>query len=204
VEVQVSDAVCERRPASAIDDRLRGIETRQRRLLRLITAGCLLVPLVLAVMGAGKRPRIDAEEVVIRDAAGRVRIRMGMVDTTEAPVLGGRVGTGSSRPPEVKKGKGPGVFLYAEDGTPAAELLLFVDGAPSLVLRDAEGASHARLAVDPLGSAHLAFTHRKGDAGEDSAFLAVQADRGPYLWLADSTGKAFEAAPRPGTVTVSK
>jgi hypothetical protein len=155
-------------------------------------------------MGARSRQRIEAEEVVIRDAAGRVRIRLGMVDTTEAPVLGGRVGTGPSHAPEIKKGKGPGVFLYAEDGTPAAELLVFLDGAPSLTLRGAGGASHARLAVAPLGSAHLAFTHRKGDSGEDRAFLAVQADRGPYLWLVDSTGKAFEAAPRPGTVMGSR
>jgi hypothetical protein len=123
---------------------------------------------------------------------------MGVVDTTEAPALGGRTGTGPGGAPEVKKGKGPGIFLYGEDGAPAAELLVFVDGAPSLMLRNAGGASQARLAVDSLGSAHIALRRRK-DSGEDSAFLAVQADRGPYLWLVDSTGKAFEATPQPVT-----
>jgi hypothetical protein len=199
VEGELSDGVCaERLEASRIDERLRGVETRQRRLSRLMKVACLLLPLGLVGMGARSKQRIDAEEVVIRDAAGRVRIRMGIVDTTEAPVLGGRVGTGPAGAPEIKKGKGPGIFLYAEDGTPAAELLVFLDGAPSLMLRNAGGAGQARLAVDPLGSAHITFRHRK-DSGEDSAFLAVQTDRGPYLWLVDSTGKAFEATPQPVT-----
>ncbi len=187
----------ERSDIDTLRERLDALEARHRRMYRAVTAAAVAVVATLA-LGAARKHRVEADEIVVRDEAGTVRLRLGMVDTTESPVLGGRVGAGSAEPPALRKGRGPAITMFGADGSQAAEIVVYVDGHPSLRLRSPNGGSEAHLAVDPLGSAHLAFTRGPRDHG-DFAFLGIQADRGPYVWLVDGRGGSFSAAPQPVT-----
>jgi hypothetical protein len=147
----------------AILTRLERLERQQRRWRALAIAGVLGLSAV-ALMGQKHAGRtVEAERFVLRDAAGRARAELVIVDEKEhsvalrfkdpdgmprltvgtengAAVLAVNEQGGKLRAGLVVLPHGaPGLSLYDSTGKPRAELNLNRDGAPALTFNDRDG-----------------------------------------------------------------
>ena len=67
----------ERSDIDTLRERLDALEARHRRMYRAVTAAAVAVVATLA-LGAARKHRVEADEIVVRDEAGTVRLRLGM------------------------------------------------------------------------------------------------------------------------------
>jgi hypothetical protein len=134
--------------AEAIDEtahRLDELEASYRRNLKLLTlvgGVSILVLAILAITGLQSDPRIEADEIVIRDAGGRARM---MLYVSEA-----------------EGDRGPRLVLMDEDGTTRTKLALN-DAAFGLFLMDQNRKIRSQFAMGQSGP-NMILTDTRGKA----------------------------------------
>ncbi|MDX1673634.1 MAG: hypothetical protein R3314_02435 [Longimicrobiales bacterium] len=196
----------------SVDYRIREVEARLARrldaaesqrvqvkwLARLMGAGvvALLIALVFVVtMAAGDHESLTAgslhaEELVLRDAAGVTRGRLGIDEDGRVQFsLSDRDGRARMRLAVLGDGS-PGLTITDAETRPRAVLGYLPDGTTSLVFADAEGISRAVVGLGPDGSTHALFADR---TGQIRTLVGVGADGVPSVSLVE--GDQVVAAP---------
>lgn len=169
---------------SPLDYRIREVEARLARRLdalesqrlklrwlsRLMGVGLVVTLLALVVilrkasgnhdaLTAGK---LFAQEIVLRDADGVTRGRLGLDHDGRVEFsLSDSDGRGRIRLTVLADGS-PGLTITDADARPRAVLGYLPDGTTSLVFADSEGVSRAVLGLGPDGSTHALFADRTG------------------------------------------
>jgi len=133
----------------ALAQRLEKVEQQNRRLKRV---GVVVLALAVAgiIMGQampGAR-KVEAEEFVLRDAAGNVRAEL--VAFKDGLALTLLDESGKSRATLAVDKPGPRLSLYDENGKPRARLAVYEDG-PALILLDENGMFRVSLLVRKAG-----------------------------------------------------
>jgi hypothetical protein len=155
-----------------LDRRLAVLESQRDRLqwmARLMGAAFVGTLIALAIVlrtgsadGALATRSLSTEEVVLRDADGVTRGRLGTDPDGRAQfTLSDREGRGRIRLTVLADGS-PGVTISDADARPRAVLGYLPDGTTSLVLADAQGTSRAVVGLEPDGSTHALFADRSG------------------------------------------
>jgi hypothetical protein len=172
-----------------LDRRLAALESQRDRLrwmARLMGAGFVGTLIVLAIVvrtvfsadGVLATRSLFTEEVVLRDADGVTRGRLGTDSDGRAQFsLSDRDGRGRIRLTVLADGS-PGVTISDADARPRAVLGYLPDGTTSLVLADAQGTSRAVVGLEPDGSTHALFADR---AGRIRTLVGVGADGAPSV-----------------------
>lgn len=156
-----------------LDRRVTALEAQRDRLrwtVRIIGAACgaLAIAFVFVVLGRGGGDRalvaqsLMAEEVVLRDADGIVRARLGVdPDGRTQFSLSDRDARTRIRLTVLPDGS-PGVTISDAESRPRAVLGYLPDGTTSLVLADAQGTGRAVVGLEPDGATHALFTDETG------------------------------------------
>lgn len=187
---------------ATVDYRMREVEARLARrmdamesqrqqlrwLTRLMGAGLAALVIVIALLvttGSGEHESLSAGtlfagEVVLRDADGVARGRLGLDDDGRVQFsLSDRDGRSRIRLTVLADGS-PGFTISDADSRPRAVLGYLPDGTTSLVFADADGISRAVLGLGPDGSTHALFADR---AGLIRTLVGVGADGVPSMSL---------------------
>lgn len=151
-----------------LHERLAALERRGRR-IHLAWSVIAAVLLILAL--SPRQGPVEAAAFVVRDGAGRARIRIGLAG--DVPALSLYDGAGALRAALAVDAEGPILNLFAADGAPR---LVAAERAARafVVLRDADGAPRAAMAVQ--------------ESGEPSLYL-LDADLKP-IWRQPAQGPA--------------
>ena len=195
----------------SVDYRIREVEARLARrldaaesqrvqvkwLARFMGAGvvALLVALVFVLATAGDHESLTAgsvyaEELVLRDASGVTRGRLGIDEDGRVQFsLSDRDGRARMRLAVLGDGS-PGLTITDAETRPRAVLGYLPDGTTSLVFADAEGISRAVVGLGPDGSTHALFADR---TGQIRTLVGVGADGVPSVSLVE--GDQVVAAP---------
>lgn len=155
-----------------LDRRVTALEAQRDRLrwtVRITGAACaaLAVAFVFVVLArGGNRPLVAqsllTEEVVLRDADGVVRARLGVdPDGRTQFSLSDRDARTRIRLTVLPDGS-PGVTISDAESRPRAVLGYLPDGTTSLVLADAQGTGRAVVGLEPDGATHALFTDETG------------------------------------------
>jgi hypothetical protein len=185
-----------------LDRRLAALESQRDRLrwMTRLMGAALVGALVILVLrtatgadGALATRSLFTEEVVLRDAEGVTRGRLGTDSDGRAQFsLSDRDGRGRIRLTVLADGS-PGVTISDADARPRAVLGYLPDGTTSLVLADAQGTSRAVVGLEPDGSTHALFADR---AGRIRTLVGVGADGVPSVSVLEGEqGGAFPDAP---------
>ncbi|MFI5342135.1 MAG: hypothetical protein ACHQ7N_20145 [Candidatus Methylomirabilales bacterium] len=173
----------------AVVARLEKVERQNRRL-----RGAGIAVLVLAAAGllmgqAMPKTRIvEAEEFVLRDAAGKVRAMLGATKDWEGLNLYDENDRVRVRL-DLRK-DGPGLTLYEENGKVRADLGAIKAG-PRLILYDENGKPRAGLSVGLLGPG----VYLAAEDGVPRVWLAAWKNIRPGLVLLDENGKTIWSTP---------
>lgn len=173
--------------------RLQKLE-RQHRRLKLTGSMVLLLAAAGLLMGQAlpTRRTVDAEEFVLRDAAGTPRAVLSL-KAEGAPTLAFFDPSGKTRAWFGVRGGGSPYLLFADHaGKPRAGLSVKDDGSPELTFIDLTGNPRALLQVPSDGQASLALYDHLGRA---RAGLGVSRNGSPELRLLDKDGKVVWKAP---------
>lgn len=156
-----------------LDRRVTALESQRDRLrwmVRLMGIACATlvgaVAFVLLARGGGDRTlvtqSIHTGEVVLRDADGIVRARLGVdADGRTQFSLSDRDARARIRLTVLQDGS-PGVTISDANSRPRAVLGYLPDGTTSLVLADAQGTSRAVVGLEPDGATHALFADETG------------------------------------------
>ena len=184
---------------SEILKRLERLERQNRRLRWLL----VLLPAVAIAIGAGadgdhlKAKSVVAESFILKDADGKDRASLSLVDGTSVFTL--RDATGNSRVTVQagaegtdSKKQGPGLFLVNGKGKAVASLAHYNGKASHLFLATAEGTSQTSLysGSDSSGPG-LTMTNAKG---HNVAMLQHYNGEASVLTLSSSEGKQLISA----------
>jgi hypothetical protein len=145
--------------------RLERLERQQRRWRGLAIAGALGLA-ALALMGQKQAGRtVEAERFVLRDAAGRPRAELLMVDEKEQSVaLRFKDADGMPRLTMGTENGAALIVLNEQGGKLRAGLVALPHGAPGLSLYDSTGKPRAELSLNRDGAPALTFNDRDGFA----------------------------------------
>jgi hypothetical protein len=156
-----------------LDRRLEALEAQRawaRWTGRLTGAGFVVVLGAMAGVlwtampdqGAWTVDSVSAEEIVLRDADGTARGRLGTGADGHAQLsLSDRDGRERIRLTVLSDGS-PGVTISDPDSRPRAVLGYLPDGTTNLVFADAQGVSRAVFGLDADGSTQALFADRSG------------------------------------------
>ncbi len=184
-----------------LDRRVTMLQTqrdRLRRMVRIMGAACAALVIAAAFVLFGQRGdralvahSLLAEEVVLRDADGIVRARLGVdADGRTQFSLSDRDARTRIRLTVLPDGS-PGVTLSDADSRPRAVLGYLPDGTTSLVLADARGTSRAVVGLEPDGATHALFAD---ETGAIRTLVGVAANGAPAL----STRERQQSVPTAG------
>jgi len=149
----------------AIVTRLERLERQQRRWRALAIVAALGVT-TLGLMGQRQAGRtVEAERFVLRDAEGRARAELLIVDNKEQSVaLRFKDADGSPRLTLGTENGAALVVLNEQGGKLRAGLVTLPHGAPGLNLYDSTGKPRAELSLNRDGAPALTFNDRDGFA----------------------------------------
>ena len=149
----------------AVVTRLERLERQQRRWRGLAITGALGLA-ALALMGQKPAGRtVEAERFVLRDAAGRARAELLIVDDKEQSVaLRFKDADGMPRLTVGTENGAAVVVLNEQGGKLRAGLVALPHGAPGLNLYDSTGKPRAELSLNRDGAPALTFNDRDGFA----------------------------------------
>jgi hypothetical protein len=161
------------------------LERTNRRWRQLVTLGLLGLSFVVLTAQASPAPSLlEAEQFVIRDVSGRVRLAIkpldgGAVvltfrDELERDRLAvGLLGDGSPilsfydehrrRRLAVLGPESPGLLVFGRDGTTRASLAMHTDDSPALELSGKDSTVRARLGLDEGDRARLSILDAQGE-----------------------------------------
>lgn len=172
-----------------LDRRVTALEAQLDRLrttVQLMGAGGAAVLIAFAFVlftgGGDDQSRVTqslvAQEVVLRDADGIVRARLGMdADGRTQFSLSDRDARARIRLTVLPDGS-PGITISDADARPRAVLGYLPDGTTSLVLADAQGTSRAVVGLEPDGATHALFAD---ESGAIRTLVGVAADGVPAV-----------------------
>ena len=149
----------------AIVTRLERLERAQRRWRALAIVAALGVT-TLGLMGQRYAGRtVEAERFVLRDAEGRARAELLMVDNKEQSVaLRFKDADGAPRLTVGTENGAALIVLNEQGGKLRAGLVTLPHGAPGLNLYDSTGKPRAELSLNRDGAPALTFNDRDGFA----------------------------------------
>ena len=149
----------------AIVTRLERLERQQRRWRALAIVAALGVT-TLGLMGQRYAGRtVEAERFVLRDAEGRARAELLMVDNKEQSVaLRFKDADGNPRLTVGTENGAALLVLNEQGGKLRAGLVTLPHGAPGLNLYDSSGKPRAELSLNRDGAPALTFNDRDGFA----------------------------------------
>lgn len=176
-------------------DVLESRRVRLTRVARLTGVGLAVTVIALVavlVMASGEQESLTAgtllaEEVVLRDADGVTRGRLGVDGEGRVELsLSDRDGQARIRLTVLEDGS-PGVTMTDADARPRAVLGHLPDGTTSLVFADGAGTSRAVVGLGPDGSTHALFADR---AGVIRTLVGIGADGVPSMSLVEGDAAA--------------
>lgn len=131
--------------------RLEKLENQNRRLKQIIAVFMVFVSSLVLVSAAPRKGRtVEANQINLKDEAGRTRAVLGM------------------------RSVGPGLALYDGNGDKVQALLTVLQTGPALGLYDADGTTRVLLGVTPKG-ATLTFNDPEGKLRAEMGFSAEAA-----------------------------
>jgi len=150
-------------------DRVDRLEAENRRLRRWGGAA-LVLALAVAALGqsAPHGTTVEAQQFVLKDAAGKVRVVQGMIE-------------GASD-----------LSFFDEKGRNRLSLQVMPDGTPRVSLRHADMKSGAKVLLLENGQTALQFFDA---TGQPRLVASLAADGAPFLQLRDETGKPLFQKP---------
>jgi hypothetical protein len=165
-------------------DRLGKLELQHGRLKHRATVALSLA--VVAVLWATlwRRPNVAAETFVLRDAQGKERAKLAVIQSTVTLQLLGV--NGKPRLALAVGDEGPQIVLRDGSGAQRLGLGATVDGASGLIVSDVDGQPRAALSTNAEGETELALIDTQG---KQRARIAVSLQGSPGIALFDSAGK---------------